>query len=47
MLVFTEGSINILAIAVLVQDDNQEMALVGFMWSPAGRETNRADWLTQ
>lgn len=47
MLFFTEGAINILAIAALVQDDNQEVALAGFMWSPAGRETNHADWLTQ
>lgn len=40
MLFFTEGVINILAIAVLMQDDNQEIALVGYVWSPAGRETN-------
>lgn len=44
MLFFTEGVINISAIAVLVQDDNQEMALVGYAWSPAGRETNGAGW---
>lgn len=44
MLFFTEGVINISAVAVLVQDDNQEMALVGYAWSPAGRETNGTDW---
>lgn len=47
MLFFTEGAINISAIAGLVQDDNQEMALVGYVWSPAGRETNGTDWRTR
>lgn len=46
MLFFTEGAINILAFAVPVQDDNQEMASVGYMWRPAGRETNNTDPLT-
>lgn len=46
MLFFTEGAINILAIAVLVQDDNQEIASVGYVWRPSGRETNNTDPLT-
>lgn len=46
MLFFTESAINILAIAVLVQDDNQEIASVGYVWRPSGRETNNTDPLT-
>lgn len=46
VLYFTKGAINILAIAVLVQDGSQEMALVGCV-SIAGRETNNEDRLTQ
>lgn len=37
VLFFTEGVINILAIAALVQDDNQEMALVWVRVEPSGK----------